>query len=558
MRCLKKKVLLLTSSLKHKFNKIKLIEASAKYYEAPVISDEILELRAKYSKSLALFLRDAWPWIEGGKEYIPGWHIDVTAEHLEATFTGQIRNLLIGFPPRCCKSTLISVAFSAWLWTKDPSLQLLYASYAQSLSRRDSRKCRRLITSPWFQRIWGSEFQLLDDSNTVVCFDNNKMGYRIASSVGGTITGEGGDYIIIDDANNINEVESAVVRDSVNDWFDQVMSTRFNNPKTGRLIAIQQRGHIFDLTGHLLSKEDPNTVHLRLPMEFEPDNRCVTVPLPSTKGKPWFDPRTKDHELLWPARIGPKELETLKRNLGSEYRIAGQLQMRPSPAGGSVFKKEYFKLWEERSSPPCEMIFQSLDTALSISASACYSVCTTWGLFKDKGGSSNLILLGMWQQKVEYPDLRDMAQRLARNYLDTKLEDPGAAGNGRPSDFVLIEYASTGGPLIADLRKSNIPVLRFDPKRFKGKLERARVAASLAEGGRIWLPTKAPTFTHLRDYANKFLEACVMYNPYDKSNDVVDSFSQAVLYIYRMNELAHPGDPVYQEEYEIKKDLRDY
>ena len=145
----------------------------------------------KAELSLHEFIKQAWHVIEGDKEFIDGWHIQAICEHLEAVANRQIKNLIINIPPRSCKSSLVSIAFPAWVWIHNPNEQFLYASYALSLSLRDSVKCRRLISSPWYQERWGKRYQLVGDQNTKSRFDNTKNGYRIASSAGGSITGEG-------------------------------------------------------------------------------------------------------------------------------------------------------------------------------------------------------------------------------------------------------------------------------------------------------------------------------------------------------------------------------
>src|SRR5207253_1606812 len=111
--------------------------------------------------------------------------------------------------------------------------------------------------------------------------------------------------IICDDPNNVNEVESDGVRKSTNDWFDVVMSTRVNDPKTTAKVVVMQRCHERDLSGHLL--EQGGWDHLCLPAEYE-GSKYVT-------GIEWSDPRKEHGELLWPERFGPKEMEELKRSL---------------------------------------------------------------------------------------------------------------------------------------------------------------------------------------------------------------------------------------------------
>jgi hypothetical protein len=167
------------------------------------------------TRSLKEFVRQAWAIVEPSTPFVPGWHIDAIVEHLEAVTSGQIRNLLINVPPRHMKSLLVSVFWPAWEWIRWPERRWLYSSYGAQLSIRDSVQCRRLIESPWYQARWGDRFALTSDQNTKGRFDNDRSGYRLSTSVGGAVTGEGGDRIVCDDPNNVNEVESDSVRKTV-------------------------------------------------------------------------------------------------------------------------------------------------------------------------------------------------------------------------------------------------------------------------------------------------------------------------------------------------------
>lgn len=285
-------------------------------------------------RGLGEFIRQAWHVLEPTTPYVPGWHLDAIVEHLEAVTNGQIRNLLINMPPRHMKSLAVSVFWPVWAWLTKPEFRWLFSSYALSLSIRDSLKCRRLIESPWFQDRWGRKFTLTSDQNAKLRFDNDKTGYRIATSVGGAATGEGGDVVVVDDPHNVQERESDVIRDGTLTWWDETMSTRLNDQKTGAKVIVMQRIHEKDLSGHVLAKG--GYVHLNLPEEFEPANRCVT-----TIG--WSDPRQSEGELLWPDRVGEKEVFELKRSLGPTG-YAGQFQQRPVPAGGNLFRSEWFEV----------------------------------------------------------------------------------------------------------------------------------------------------------------------------------------------------------------------
>ena len=145
---------------------------------------------------LADFVKDMWHIVEPGNDFVSGWHIDAICEHLEAQTKLQIRNLLINMPPRHMKSLLVSVFWQVWEWVKSPSVKWIYSSYGQALSTRDSLKCRRLITHPYFVAKYGHRFKLTSDQNAKQRFDNDHLGFRIATSVGGIGTGEGGDRLV--------------------------------------------------------------------------------------------------------------------------------------------------------------------------------------------------------------------------------------------------------------------------------------------------------------------------------------------------------------------------
>jgi predicted phage terminase large subunit-like protein len=153
--------------------------------------------RADYQESLYEFYKAAWPLIDTSP-WMDGWAIDAIAEHLQAVCDGEINRLCINVSPRTGKSNLISVAFDAWVWAQPhagpisgPAVKFLHASYANQLSLRDNVKCRRLIESSWYQKLWGHRFQLTTDQNTKSRFANDQGGERLITSIEGTNTGEG-------------------------------------------------------------------------------------------------------------------------------------------------------------------------------------------------------------------------------------------------------------------------------------------------------------------------------------------------------------------------------
>lgn len=419
------------------------------------------------------------------------------------------------------KSNTTAVAFPTYAWIHKPNTKFLFSSYSHHLSLRDSQKCRRLIESPWFQSHWGDKFKLSSDQNQKHRFENDHFGYRIATSVDGTTTGEGGDIIVIDDPHNIREAESPANREAVLEWWDQVMSTRLNDPNTGVFIVVMQRANERDVSGHILATE-AGWDHLVLPAEYEKDH---IFQIKSSLG--FKDPRTKDGELLWPTRFGHEALGRIKSKLGS-YGAAGQLQQRPAPRGGGILQYDWWLPWEKDDEPPFEYILQSWDTAFSERdrKEASYSACTTWGVFV-KNGRTNVMILDAWRDRVSYPELR----RLAKEKYD--IWHP---------DEVLIEKKASGQSLIQDLRMARIPVMPWTPDRSGDKEARAHAAAPLLEGGMVWYPHNPP-----RRWTRDVLDWCASF-PAGDGADIVDTVTQALLRLRNMWYLQRADDDDPEDE----------
>lgn len=499
----------------------------------PIDYDETMREidRADYETSLYDFLVAGWRYIDPAP-FVEGGPLEAVAEHLQAVCDGQIRNLIINVPPRTSKSSMCSVAFPAWVWaqrydspTSGPGVQFLTASYGYALALRDSMKCRRLIDSAWYQNLWGNRFKLTSDQNTKGRYDNDKRGTRLATSVDGANTGEGGSIIIVDDANSAQEAFSEATVQNTIDWWDGVMSTRSNDPKTGAFIVIQQRLAEDDLTGHILSKDAGDWVHLCLPMKYETDRSFVT-------SIGWKDPRTEEGELLWPERFGEAEVDRLEKQLGP-FSFAGQMQQRPEPKGGGVIKREWWKLWEEDAFPPMDFIIASLDTAYTTKTENDYSALTVWGVFSgdtkaqagriigadgrpqyvDRGfneGAPKVMLMAAWQDRLE---LHDLVKKVAETAKKLKI------------DKLIVENKAAGISVAQEIRRlynnENFAVQLFDPKN-QDKLSRLYSVQHLFAEGMIYAPDRA--------WAEMVITQVGQY-PKGKHDDLVDTVSQALRHL---------------------------
>lgn len=287
------------------------------------------------SRSLSAFIREAWAVIEPGQPYIHGWHIDAVAEHLEAVTAGEITRMYVAIPPGTMKSLMTSVFWPAWEWGPKglAHTRIVATSHSERLAIRDNLRTRRLIQSEWYRARW-PEVVLVSDQNAKTKFENTATGFREAMPFG-SLTGSRGDRVIIDDPLSVDDAASEAKRESVNTTFLEAVPTRLNNPDRSAIVCIMQRLHERDVIGVIEAKQLGYEA-LVLPMEYEPERKCQT-------SIGFSDPRTADGELLFPERFTPAVIERDRKAMGS-YAWAGQMQQRPAPREGGMFKRSWFEI----------------------------------------------------------------------------------------------------------------------------------------------------------------------------------------------------------------------
>lgn len=280
------------------------------------------------------------------QQFSDNWHVGFIAAHLEAVYEGRIPNLLINIPPGAMKSLITQVFFPAWCMANQPSFRFLGISYDSELAARDNGQCRTIVKSRWFQELWGMETKVHKDFDRKKHFETEAGGYRLCTSTTGALTGQHPDVIAIDDPVKAEDAHSATVRDSVNQWWDNSVQTRGISRDVRRIVSMQ-RLHPDDLSGHILKKNGGSTNflndtsewdHICLPMRAE-ENRMPRTRLGYT------DPRSPG-DLLWNELFNEERVVKLEKGLGSVI-AAGQLQQRPVPLGGSMFKREWFEVVED-------------------------------------------------------------------------------------------------------------------------------------------------------------------------------------------------------------------
>ncbi|MBY0407806.1 MAG: terminase, partial [Rickettsiales bacterium] len=185
--------------------------------------------------------------------YMPNWHIELIAAYLEAARRGEVRRLIINMPPRSLKSVCVSVAWPAWLLGHAPDSRIMAASYAAPLSVKHSLDCRHVMGSAWYRKLF-PDTALARDQNEKHKFMTTRRGFRLATSVGGTVTGEGGNFLILDDPISPAQAMQKLAREQVNAWFEHTFASRLDDKKKGVIVLVMQRLHAEDVSGYLLKK----------------------------------------------------------------------------------------------------------------------------------------------------------------------------------------------------------------------------------------------------------------------------------------------------------------
>ena len=476
--------------------------------------------------TLSNFVEGCWNIIEPGQPYIHGWHIDAISELLEAASRYEVLNFIINMPPRHMKSTLVAVAWMCWTWTWLPESRWLFASYGDTLSTRDSVKCRRVIQSQWYQHNWGDKVKLLPDQNQKTRFENDKMGYRIATTPGGAGTGEGGNFLIGDDVLKAQDAFTGSKQmDEVNDWWSKTMSTRGNTPERTVRGLVMQRLHSNDLTGYLIDRmlyeEGTRYEVLCLPAEYEPNRSMLTID--------WKDPRTEPGELLWKERFNAKSIAQLKMELGDE--AAGQLQQRPTAAEGGFFLKKWWGIPTHEELYPAPINRYRLnegtvigrwlfaDTAFKNKDSNDPSAVSIIELLSDY----RIRLRWQWQQRIISALLPETLEALADEWdTDGKLRD------------IVIEDKGSGITSIQTISMSTKSKYRDRVIGFpvsQSKEYRANLAAVWCKHNCVLLPY--PEEWNVTWYT-QFLDSDkgqLFLFPNAAHDDLVDTFTMGIIYL---------------------------
>ncbi len=490
--------------------------------------------------------------LEPETPFVDGWALEALCEHLEAITFGDLNRLLANVCPGFMKSLATNVFWPAWEWGAMDMAHLRYVtfSYSASLTERDNGRFRDLMISPEYQELYGDRFKLRKIGETKVT--NDKMGWKLASSVGGVGTGERGDRVLLDDPHNVKEVESDTVRDETVRWFRESMSNRLNNDDSA-IVVIMQRLHEVDVSGTIIS-EGFDYCHLMIPMEYDADRYPEDY---EGTDIGWIDPRTEFGELAWPERFSPAKVVTIKKELGP-YAYAGQYQQSPVARGGGIFKNTWWQVWDPPDDkwPAFDYLVASLDSAFTEKEENDPSGMTVWGIFKGPNGLPCAMLVKAWRKHLEMHGIvverrADESYRQWRQRAEPEwglVEWVAETCRFRNSDGVII---GTVDRLLIEAKASGITAAQ-EVQRLYGdegwitelsnpegdKVARAHAAVPPFANAQVYAPE--------REWADLVINEMAMF-PRGRYKDLTDSTTQAIKHLRQIG-LLRPQEEIRADE----------
>jgi predicted phage terminase large subunit-like protein len=440
---------------------------------------------AAYRSDFPAFARKSFEVLNPTVLWKNNWHLRATCFQLEKVRLGLCKRLIITLPPRCLKSHLGSIAWPAYMLGRDPTKKVVCISYSQELAGKHAADFRRLIESPWYRRLFPN---VRLNRSTASEIETDQGGSRLTTSIEGTLTGRGGDPIIIDDAMNANDGYSKAAREAVNKWFATTLVSRLDDPSAGAIVVIMQRLHEDDLVGHLVKLGHWEVLNLPA---IAPDDREVA--LSDHEKYLW-----KKGELLHEDRLSMSTLQHLKQQMGGDVFNAQFLQT-PVPETGNALNRNWLKYYE--NAPVLQQgdhVVQSWDTAMKTGDDNDYSACLTF-LIRSK---NEYYLLDAFRKRLEFHDLLKVVLPHAQRFRATT---------------VLIEEQVSGIPFVQMAKNMGVQGV-LGIRHRTDKQTRMRSAIPKIEGGSLFLCKSAPW---LEDFLLEYLAF-----PKGTHDDQMDAMSQ--------------------------------
>jgi phage terminase large subunit-like protein len=435
--------------------------------------ERMVAMKEDAEDDLLAYVRMMWPVLEPMQPLVEGWVLDLLCDVLMAITDKQIipPRVSINVPPGSTKSTLLNVLWPSWEWgpRNMPSTRYLSASYSSDVPIRDNLRFATVIKHPVYQQCWGDRVKVTRDGAEWV--QNDRTGWKMVTSVSGGTTGFRGDRLLLDDLNNPQTVESDTVRRTTIRFIREIMPDRLNNLDESAIINLQQRTHQNDATGTIL-EHGVGYTNVCVPMRFDPLRIFPVVLRRDDDYNPvdvWIDPRSLDAdgnqlpglttndrgepavipgspmdratgESCWPERFSEGALIALEKEKGA-YAWNSQYQQYPGVRGGSIIRRDWWKLWKDDDYPDVGTVVVGLDTAVETKEVNDYTALTVWGAFEGPSGEPLMMLMWAWRDRLPLAEI----VRQVFEICSGRAELRGAGRKASPkADYLLIEDKTQG------------------------------------------------------------------------------------------------------------------
>ena len=487
--------------------------------ETAAMVDEVSLDRELAARSLREYVEMAWPYVEPSQPFKPNWHVDAMCDVLEACKRREILRLVMNVPPGVGKSLIGSVLFPTWIWSDWPGGKIISASFGSDLAESFSLRSRGLMESLWWRARWGHQMTPNKAMWSKSDYRNKQGGMRLSVGANTGVVGQHGHIQIADDPHKPQDITGVAALSKANlektkTWWTETMATRVVDRGTAVRIIIMQRLHENDIAG--LSLVEGGCHHLCLPMEYEPKFASLpspaepeAQPCPIKKCKAAHnldaDPRTEPGELLDTSRSPRAAVDGQKRELGSRG-TAAQLEQRPSPAEGLIFKRSQIRHYRRAELPPTKRMrmIQSWDMTFKETKKGSFVVGQVWGQLR-----ADAYLLDQVRERMGMSDTCKALLAMTVKW---------------PKAHKKIIEDKANGPAVFDTLRRRITGMRLVTPE-GGKEARANAVEPQFDSGNVWLPhpEEAP-------WVLEYIEEMLAF-PFGAYDDQVDTTTQALTFM---------------------------
>lgn len=420
----------------------------------------------KFDDAFYVFVKTFWNTIIP-EQMDDNFHIKYLCGEIQKWASTIIKNekrshhIVINIPPGQTKTTICSIMAPAWIWTMNPTIRFITASYNIDLATANAVSSKDILTDSKYRLLYGNMFNIREDFDSKGHFKNDKGGERLVTSVGAKVTGFHAHVKIIDDGNNPVNLINRELFDKDNFWYDRTFRSRNVDEEKTIMLVVQQRLASNDITSHIVKKEK-DVKHIILPCSINYEIKPKNLISFYEKG------------LLNPRRLSEQRLADILDVMG-QVDFDYQYGQKNKNEGAGIVDEDDFEIIEARDVP--FEVFTShvaiyVDTNMKIATKSDYT-----GIMVTVKYGFVTYVLEYIKKKYNYIELKAALKEVYQKY----------SINDTFNSYMVIEQAALGVAAIEDLRsETDINIIEY-PKPNDSKLSRFNACTTKIKAGKIKL-----------------------------------------------------------------------